>query len=232
MGQRIQIICGHYGCGKTNLSINLAIAHRKKTLAPTVLVDLDLVNPYFRSSEYAAHLTAQGIRLIAPGFAGTTLDSPSISPELYSVLGSSQETVFLDTGGDDAGIIALGGFRRQIEEAGYRMMYVVNRYRVRSQTPEEAAVLLDEIQRASGLEVTGIVNNSHLGKETDWETIRRAMPFGEETAALCGKPLLYHTFPAVLEETEGIPDFVRNGGTALKSVRRYVTFPWEQEEQR
>ena len=45
------LICGHYGCGKTNLSLNIALdlARRGEKVS---LVDLDIVNPYFRSSDY------------------------------------------------------------------------------------------------------------------------------------------------------------------------------------
>ena len=46
--KRIQMITGHYGSGKTEYAVNLALrlaAEGKKT----VLADLDIVNPYFRS---------------------------------------------------------------------------------------------------------------------------------------------------------------------------------------
>ena len=72
--QRITVICGHYGCGKTNLTLNLALeaaaAGEKVTVA-----DLDIVNPYFRSSEYGGLLEDHGVRLIAPVFAGIYFDN-------------------------------------------------------------------------------------------------------------------------------------------------------------
>ena len=47
--KRITVITGHYGCGKTNLSVNLAVKAAEKWEKVTV-VDLDLVNPYFRTA--------------------------------------------------------------------------------------------------------------------------------------------------------------------------------------
>ena len=48
---RFLIITGHYGCGKTNLTLNLALEAAGEG-QPVTVVDLDIVNPYFRSSEY------------------------------------------------------------------------------------------------------------------------------------------------------------------------------------
>ena len=46
---RITVVCGHYGCGKTNLTLNLALEAAAAGERVTV-ADLDIVNPYFRSS--------------------------------------------------------------------------------------------------------------------------------------------------------------------------------------
>lgn len=221
---RITVICGHYGCGKTNLALNLALEAAAAGETVTV-VDLDIVNPYFRSSEYGGLLEKNGVRLIAPVFAGTTLDTPTLPPEIYSIFDGGAGRVFLDAGGDDAGVTALGGLHSQLAEAGYDMLYVVNRYRVLSQTPEEAAALLAEIETASRLKATALVNNSHLGVETKLSDLTAALPFAKKAAELTGLPLLYST----------APDFALRPGEALpegfKPIRRYVKFLWEQEEQ-
>ena len=218
--QRITVICGHYGCGKTNLTLNLALeaaaAGEKVTAA-----DLDIVNPYFRSSEYGGLLEDHGVRLIAPVFAGTTLDTPTLPPELYSLFEPEAGRVFIDAGGDDAGVTALGGMHALLEEAGYDMLYVINRYRVLSQTPEEAAALLGEIQAASRLQATALVNNSHLGVETKRQDLLDALEFAKRTAELTGLPLLYSTAPDFpLQEGEALPE-------GFKLVKRYVKFLWE-----
>ena len=60
---RLLIITGHYGTGKTEFSVNLALdlaeAGEKVRLA-----DLDIVNPYFRSRERKRELTAAGVQVI------------------------------------------------------------------------------------------------------------------------------------------------------------------------
>lgn len=217
---RITVICGHYGCGKTNLTLNLALDAAEQGETVTV-ADLDVVNPYFRSSEYGGLLEAHGIRLIAPVFAGTTLDTPTLPPELYSLFEPSAGRVFIDAGGDDAGVTALGGLHSQLEESGYEMLYVINRYRVLSQTPEEAVSLLREIEAASRLKATALVNNSHLGVETKRDTLLEALPFAQRTVELTGLPLLYSTAPDfALEPGETLPE-------GFRTVKRHVKFMWE-----
>lgn len=217
---RITIICGHYGCGKTNLTLNLALELARAGEKVTV-VDLDIVNPYFRSSEYRTLLEEKGVRLIAPVFAGTTLDTPTLPPEIFSIFDEGAGQVLIDAGGDDAGVTALGGLHDRLIGSGYDMLYVINRYRVLSQLPEEAAALLTEIEQASRLKATGIVNNSHLGVETELLDVQEALRFANKTAELTGLPLLYST----------IPDFALEGQApeGFRAIKRLVTFSWEKD---
>ncbi len=218
--KRITVICGHYGCGKTNLALNLALEAAARGERVT-LADLDVVNPYFRSSEYGPLLESRGIRLIAPVFAGTTLDTPTLPAELFSIFEPASGRVLIDAGGDDAGVTALGGLSAQLRAAGYEMLYVINRYRALSQTPAQAAELLREIEHASRLTATALVNNSHLGVETTREALEAALPFAEETAKLTGLKLLYSTAPDFAGLGENQKDY--------KIIQRYVRFPWEQD---
>ena len=49
--RKINIITGHYGSGKTNVSVNMALDLAEKGEKVTV-VDLDIVNPYFRTADF------------------------------------------------------------------------------------------------------------------------------------------------------------------------------------
>lgn len=220
MKSRITVVCGHYGCGKTNLALNLAV-EAVKSGRRSVIVDMDIVNPYFRSSDYSRFLEERGVQLIAPVFANTTLDTPVLPPEIYSIFSMEDADIFIDAGGDDVGATALGRLSRQLEEAGYEMLYVVNRYRILSTKPEETLPLLREIEFASHLKATAVVNNSHLGADTTMQTVLDAKAFAEESARLCGLPLLYSTIPDFAVEGE-VPENCR-------VVRRYVHFVWEDE---
>ena len=68
----ILIVCGHFGSGKTCVSVALALA-LKKSGKNVTLVDLDIVNPYFRAADAAELMKANGINCINPEFANILL---------------------------------------------------------------------------------------------------------------------------------------------------------------
>ncbi len=222
----LTIITGHYGCGKTNLAINLALDIAAEG-AEVTLVDLDIVNPYFRSSDYTPLLVSRGVKVVSPRFAGTTLDTPSLSPEVYTAL-ESEGQVILDVGGDAAGATTLGRFSNEIEQRDYDLLYVVNAYRNLTTTPEDAVEVLDEIASASRLHATGVVNNSHLRRETTVETVLDSMPFARRSAELLGLPLRFTTVPVALADAfsdeQGEPTYIEN----KYPVEIRVLTPWEE----
>jgi hypothetical protein len=223
--KRFTVITGHYGCGKTNLSINLALDLARMQRQVT-LVDLDIVNPYFRSSDYADMLGSHGVHMIAPSFAGSTLDVPSLSAEVYSAF-DREGAVILDVGGDDAGATALGRYSAEVSALDYDLLYVINRYRNLTTTPAEACALLGEIEVASHLHATGVINNSHLQSETTLATVLDSAEFARETAALLGLPLVCTTVPRSLadqvSDVPGAPSYVERA----YPIEVYVRTPWE-----
>ena len=140
------IVCGHYGAGKTNLTVNLALLAAGAGERVTV-VDMDIVNPYFRTADHQGLFLDAGIRLIAPVYANTNLDLPVLPPSVSTAIRSG-ERVFLDVGGDDDGAVVLGGFSSVLGERGYSMLYVVNRCRELEPDPVQEARLLERISRA------------------------------------------------------------------------------------
>jgi len=224
---RFTVVTGHYGCGKTNLAINLALDLTKHH-EEVMLVDLDIVNPYFRTSDYASMLERRGVRVISPTFAGTTLDTPSLSGAVYSAFDTEGAVVF-DVGGDDVGATALGRFSKEVEAIDHSMLYVINRYRNLTGTPAEAAALLAEIEHASHLKATGVVNNSHLRNETTAATVLDSLGFARDTAALLGLPLLFTTVPErIADELPVDPASARYVENAYP-VTIHVRTPWEDD---
>lgn len=213
------IICGHYGSGKTNLALNLA-SQRAAMGERVTLCDMDIVNPYFRSSDYPEFIAQHSIELIAPNYAHSNLDLPSIPAEMYSIF-SRSGTVIIDVGGDDAGATALGRFSKMIEERGYEMLCVVNRYRSIHPDVEENVTLLREIESASRLRATGIVSNAHLCRETTAQNIREGDAFAREVAERCSLPCEFTCCEKrLLDELEDMAD-------VLYPIDIIVTKPWE-----
>ncbi len=178
------IVTGHYGCGKTNLSINLAIDAAKAGEKVTI-VDMDLVNPYFRTSDYRPLLEGYGIDVITPVFGATNLDIPSLPASMYSIF-DREGRVIVDVGGDDVGSTVLGRFRPQLLKTDHDMLYVINRFRSMTVTAEETVGILREIEGVSSLKATKLVNNSHLMSETTDEEIKKGIEYSAEVSRLTG----------------------------------------------
>lgn len=228
----ITVVVGHYGVGKTNFSINLALDAAAHGYAVT-LVDLDVVNPYFRSSDYRELLESAGVHVVSPIFAGTTLDSPSLSGAVYTAIedairqgGDERKRVIIDAGGDDVGATALGRFAPRIAERDHAVLYVVNRYRNLTQEPEEAADLLAEIEAKAGLSATGIVNNSHLKEDTTHGVVEAGVVFANGVADELGLPIVCTAVPKEIVDQKNA---VFSENAAIQNVypvQVYVRTPW------
>lgn len=235
----VAVVCGHYGVGKTNFALNVAFDAARAGRAVTV-IDLDVVNPFFRSSDYRELLDERGIRLVAPVFAGTNVDGPSLSGTIEPAIDGAQRAwrdddkrplVIIDAGGDDAGATALGRFARTVGQAPYEMLYVVNRSRNLTQDPAEAVQVLREIEAKSHLQATCIVNNTHLQHDTDAGVVEQGVSFACAVAQEAGLPLSCTTVPAALarqvadrETTHHAPNGDRQ---TYYPVQVYVRTPWE-----
>lgn len=188
LNRRINLITGHYGSGKTNLAVNLAVDARKQGKS-VAIVDLDIVNPYFRTADFADMLAAEGIRVIVPTYANSNLDIPALTGAVDSVFNGDEDCVIIDVGGDDAGAIALGRYAPKISREPYDLFYVINRCRYLTSTPEETLGVLRDIEAVSRLSATGILNNTNLGEETTAALLEASVPFAREVAKTAGLPL-------------------------------------------
>lgn len=187
--KRITLFSGHYGSGKTNVAVNYALKLKKSGLN-TAICDLDTVNPYFRTKDSEKELINAGVRVIALPFANSSVDLPSLPSDVYSLVQQQREYAVFDIGGDDQGAYALGRFTPYIlEENNFEHLFVVNYYRPLTPDAQSASEHMKEIEAASGIPFTGIVNNSNLGEETTAKIVSDTFKKADELSKLCGLPI-------------------------------------------
>ncbi|HIS00013.1 MAG TPA: ParA family protein [Candidatus Excrementavichristensenella intestinipullorum] len=217
-GSRIKAVVGHYGSGKTEFSLNMALAARAAGRRALV-ADMDIVNPFFRSAEQGERLKRAGVELIAPPYALTGVDLPVLSPEIYAIFEQPERFCVLDVGGDDAGAAALGGLSGRLAAQGADLYYVVNPYRPFSNTVERVMEMMERIQRRARLQVTGLVNNANLGEETGAEELLEGRTLLEKVSRRCGVPVVCECgFEGVLQQLPpGPPSF---------PIARYLMPEW------
>lgn len=191
--KRLTLLCGHYGSGKTNIAVNLALEKRQRFPKVTV-ADLDIVNPYFRTKDSNTLFREKDIRLIVSDYANSNVDIPALPPDLYAITDDRTMQVVLDIGGDDRGAYVLGRLAPAIlAENDYAMLMVINRYRPLTPDAESTLEVLHEIETACGIPFTGLVNNSNLGRETSAQDVLDSVAYAESVSALAGLPVCYTT---------------------------------------
>ena len=217
-GLEIQIFAGRFGSGKSEVALNYALAlargnpageagqggsaSREAThLAPAagtagarqgnmrvVLVDLDIVTPYFRTRELADRMREQAVQVVAPAAVSRLL---SITPQILGAIEQVNQVVVLDVGGDPQGARALGLFSPAIRRRGYKMHFVVNPYRPFTSTLEGLSRSIGEVEHTSRLQVASLVSNPNLMEETTAEEILAGHARIEEFAHRLGLPISF-----------------------------------------
>lgn len=170
--KRINIFCGHFGSGKTEVAINYALK-LNELKGNTAIADIDIVNPFFRTADAKIMLEKLGIKVVLPIYANTNVDVPALPAELNSLIESSLYNVVLDVGGDDLGAKAVGRYSKDIELQDYNFYIVVNINRPLTNKVDKIIKMIDEIESSAALKVTGLINNTNYLQATTYEDIKR-----------------------------------------------------------
>ena len=190
--KKITLFAGHYGSGKTSIVVSYA-KYLKKNGEKVKIIDLDIVNPYFRTKDSEEDLKKYGIEVISSEYANTNLDAPALPKEIYGVLSETDTHLIIDVGGDDRGAVALGRYTPDIINEDYDMFFVANCYRPLTKTAEDAFEIMKEIEVASKLPFTAIVNNSNIGDFTTEEDIKKSEAYINKLSELSGLPVAMTT---------------------------------------
>ena len=218
---RINIIVGNFGSGKTEVSVNLALMlsgeHRVR------IVDLDVVNPYFRCREAREEMERAGIDVIYPKGEFHAADLPIVLPEVKGAIDGNEGYVIFDVGGDDLGARVLGSLADVISNRSYSMFQVINTRRPFTRTVNGCLKMKEEIESASRLRITGLVANTHLIDQTDLDVVKEGLDTAREVADQAGLTL---EFVAINREL--LPEFGDgSAGYPVLSVERMMLPPWK-----
>jgi hypothetical protein len=182
------VYIGPFGSGKTELSLNSALQMAAQG-GGIALVDLDIVNPFFRSGERRALLEEAGVTVIAPLFVNTTVEVPALPPEVLSAFTGRWECTIFDVGGDPEGATALGRYHAEFEKAARHVRCVVNTRRPFTSTPDGIAGMAWEMEKRGRIKIDALVNCTNLSYETTPEVVLEGERIVLEAAALLGIPL-------------------------------------------
>ena len=195
--KRLVIVIGHYGSGKTEFSVNYAVK-MKEMFENVSIADLDIVNPYFRSREKRDFFEKIGIKLYDSSIRNTAVDLPALPAELMGVILNENEKSILDVGGDPVGARVLARYAEQIKNTPYDMLYVINGNRPETNTVEGVLKYMKLIEATSKLKITGLINNTHMLKDTKVEDVEFGHELTKKVSWETNIPIRYE---AVINET-------------------------------
>ncbi len=160
---RIKILSGHYGSGKSEVAVNLAINEKVD-----MLVDLDIVNPYFRSRSVRNLLESHGIELVESTLENMTgSDLPYVSPKANKAFLSKDKRAIYDLAGTKSGAKIMMQYHDFIDVNSIEFLIVVNIFRMETSSKDKILKLIQELEGSAQLKVSGLINNSNLMNETE-----------------------------------------------------------------
>jgi len=223
----VTVFVGNFGSGKTEIAINYALllANRGERVR---LVDIDLVNPYFRSREAREYMQAHGVEVVAPTGEYAFADLPIMMAEVGGTLHAQPGRVVFDVGGDDLGARVLGGFATLLVEAKAAVLQVVNARRPFTDSLAGCRQMYDELEAAARVRIGGLVANAHLINETTPEVVRQGIALAREMEQATGVPLVFAAVERGVLQQCGQADL----GCPVLAIDRYMTSPWERSQRR
>ena len=204
--KRVRIITGHYGSGKTEFAVNYVTALRQMTERRVAIADLDIVNVYFRSREKKAELEEKGIIVIASSLEGSGVDVPAVSGAMTTPVTCKDFEYVVDLGGNDVGTMVLGRMLPLLDPAETDFFMVVNTFRPNTSTPEGVIEQMESLEYASGLKVTGFINNTNLVRETTASCLSDGDEVLKEVSKRTGVPVKYVTYVKDFIDEKDVPE--------------------------
>lgn len=226
----VVILTGAYGSGKTELTVNMAVEHAKRSDGRTVLVDMDITKPMFRSRDLRGELARLGIEVVSGAAGFEFADVPTISPAIYGAIEDRAAQVFIDVAGDERGARVLGRFSAVLDARGYSMLYVINANRPFCDSVQALTASMRAIEGASRLSITGVVANTNTAAESTVDDVAAGLDVAEAAARAHGVHIEFASVSQHLMEKDGaaILAAASSYGVEIRPISRYMLPPWEE----
>jgi len=197
--KRKTIVTGHYGSGKTEFAVSIAMQAAKASLASyakTALIDLDIINPYFRSREKRGLLESKGIAVYGSAYDDeVTLELPALGATVRTPLEDTDCRTIIDLGGNDSGALIINQFSKYFSDNDTTVVAVVNANRPETSAAQTALEHIKAIENITGFTISGIINNTHMLHETTVADIIKGHELCSEVCKVSGKELLCNCYP-------------------------------------
>lgn len=213
--QIIEAYIGEYASGKSenavNRAIELAKAGRKVTIA-----DLDIVEPFYTLRPIKKELETLGIDVVAwdtketmgLGEAGSV-----IKPEMRWVL-RREGDIIIDIGYGVEGAKTLNIIEGAVDNPHLKICLVVNTGRPMTASEADIMEYIEQVKP-----VHGLINNSHLGDDTDVDFVQQGAKIVTNVAQKSNLPVIATAVDEKIAAEIGAKDCM---GNPIRVLKRYM----------
>lgn len=225
MEPRVHVVAGHFGSGKTEFALNLALMLAAEGRGPVRLFDFDFINPYFRSRRFREELAGRGVEVIEPLHRAVAVaDIPSIAAGVDAALDGTGGRAVIEAGGDPVGARVLATLAPRIRGAGVNFLSIFNPFRPDTATRDGVIGMTRLIESTAGIPTDALVVNPHLKEETTAETLLHGHAFAREVE----RGFLPVRYLCALEDFP-LPPAVAEGPYEIFRLRRFNRYCFEAE---
>lgn len=176
------IFLGEAGSGKTELAINTAMEMSERGIKEIVLIDIDQTKALFRLREKASLFCEKSI---AVKWGKQLLDVPVSPSGIREIIKNPEKICIIDVGGNAAGAVQLGQFRKDLNCMPKKVYYCINPYRPFT-GKDEICKRIKKIQDVSGIDDIRFICNPNMGDLTTKEDILEGIDILEKTLSSLG----------------------------------------------
>jgi len=227
----VTFLIGGAGAGKTELSLNLATweASRFKQVS---LVDLDIVNPFFRVRKLKDQIEKLGVHIIFPDLRVASGDIPGLPGAAWGAMENLETAVVCDIGGGEPGLRPLGRMKDHADQRQANVFFVINPYRPGFSTVAELEKSYSLLSELSAMKATCLVANPNISGETSPEIFREGMAVIREFSQHKKVKIAFSIADAGLAEIfksapVKAPEFFDGSEGLMLAIRRYWDVPWQ-----
>ena len=196
---QITVFTGRFGSGKTEIAVNYALDLARHGLSP-LLIDLDIVTPYFRTRDRADDLLSLGVEVVAPYPAGQHIHIPAISPQIRGAIEQRERPVVIDLGGDPQGSRALAQFSELLPQQDLDVCFVVNPYRPFMDSVSGIRDAIHEIEASAKIVVSHLVSNPNMMSESTLQLFHQGHALVQQASQALDLPIAFAVASARLAE--------------------------------
>lgn len=211
----VEAYIGEYASGKSEIAVNRAL-ELARTGRRVTLVDLDLVEPCYTLRPLKRQLEQAGITVLAwetKELVGLGETGNVMKPEARFCLWRSGD-VIMDIGYGVSGSQALNLVEGAWQDPDLKIYVVINSARPMTATVSDIVAHVRELGR-----VDGLINNTHLGAETDPDFINQGAKTVDAASKILGIPVLATVVAEGLASALGAQDAC---GRRVRSIKRYM----------